>query len=223
MNYTIEEIKTHVVRLFAMLGHQTDVNSVNMISNLLIEELPLHKTIDFKEFKYLTELGVKHELGEVVHLSFSTICKMIKDYKASEFKKKYDKTKFIQRDELPELTQSAKDEIFKKSIIPALRSENCFEASLPVYYDFLAEKGLIDINTGAILYLEQAKEKLATDLEKEKLKAGMELDAKKSKEIGKKIESLLSGETDKNDVKHLAKILYMKSIDLIELEKELSK
>lgn len=221
MNYTIEDLKNHVAKLYAMLGHQTDANNLVLISSLLLEELQLHKTIDFNEFKYLTELGVKHELGEVVHLSFSTICKMIKDYKASDFKKKYDKSKFIQRDELPELTQSAKDEIFKNSIIPALRSENCFEASLPIFYDFLADKGLIDIKTGAILYLEQAKEKLATNLEKEKLKAGMELDAKKSKEIGKKIESLLTGETDKNDVKHLAKILFMQNIDLIELEKKL--
>ena len=221
MNYQINDIKTHITKLTIMLGHTMLATENHAIATFLMEELPKHKTIDFNEFKYLTELGVKHELGEVVHLSFSTICKMIKAYKASDFKKRYDKTKFIQRDELPEITESQKDEIVKKNIIATLTSENIHEASLPIFYDFLADKGLIDIKTGAILYLEQAKEKLATNLEKEKLKAGMELDAKKSKEIGKKIESLLTGETDKNDVKHLAKILFMQNIDLIELEKKL--
>lgn len=218
MNYTIEDLKNHVAKLYAMLGHQTDANNLVLISNLLLEELPIHKTIDFKEFKYLTELGVKHELGEVVHLSFSTICKMIKDYKASEFKKRYDKQNFVQKVELPELTESQKDEIVKKNIIATLRSDNLNVVSLPIFYDFLAERGIIDINEGAVKYLTQAKEITKADLFRKKNDFSNKNDKDLNKEISKQILDLVNDEYVMDDVRFNAKILFMQNIDLNELE-----
>lgn len=218
MNYTIEDLKNHVAKLYAMLGHQTDANNLVLISNLLLEELPLHKTIDFKEFKYLTELGVKHELGEVVHLSFSTICKMIKNYKASEFKKRYDKQNFVQKVELPELTESQKDEIVKKNIIATLRSDNLNVVFLPIFYDFLAERGIIDINEGAVKYLPQAKEITKADLFRKKNDFSNKNDKDLNKEITKQILDLVNDEYVMDDVRFNAKILFMQNIDLNELE-----
>lgn len=221
MQFNSKTFSIEITKCFQIMGSIATDNDVIFITQIMAEDCQQYKNLDFHELLDIINLGSRGKLCEFYGLNVASIHKWIEFYLKSDYKKKYDKSKFIQRDELPELTQSAKDEIVKKNIIATLTSENIHEASLPIFYDFLADKGLIDIKTGAILYLEQAKEKLATNLEKEKLKAGMELDAKKSKEIGKKIESLLTGETDKNDVKHLAKILFMQNIDLIELEKKL--
>jgi len=221
MNYQINDIKVHIGKLTIMLGHTMTATENHAISTFLMDELPLHKTIDFNEFKYLTELGVKHELGDVVHLSFSTICKMIKDYKASEFKKKYDKSKFVQRDELPELTESAKDEIFKNSIIATLTSDNLNVVSLPIIYDYLVKKGYVDAKDGAIKYLTQAKEITKTDLFKKKNDFSNKNDKDLNKEISKQILDLVNDEYVMDDVRFNAKILFMQGIDLNELENKL--
>lgn len=221
MQFNSKTFSLEITKCFQIIGSIANDNDVIFITQIMAEDCQQYKNLDFNELLDIINLGSRGKFGDFFGLNVATIHKWIEFYLKSDYKKKYDKTKFIQRDELPELTQSAKDEIFKNSIIATLRSENVFEASLPIMYDYLVKNGYVDAKEGAILYLDQAKGKLATDLEKEKLKAGMELDAKKSKEIGKKIESILTGETDKNDVRFIAKVLFMKNIDLKELENKL--
>lgn len=222
MNFNKDQFTIEIGKAFQIAGISTATdNDILFIVDTMEEDCQQYKTLNFSELLSVIQLGSRKKLNEFFGINVATIHSWIEFYLKSNLKIQYDKQNREPLPELPEITQSQKDEIVKNSIIPTLRIENCHEASLPVFYDFLVRIGVIDPFEGAIKYLPQAKEKIATDLEKEKMKAETNLDLKKVKELTRQIESILLGEVNITDTRYQAKILYMKNLNLSELEQQL--
>lgn len=221
MQFNSQIFSAEITKCFQIMGVNASDNDVIFITQIMADDCQQYKNLDFNELLNIINLGSRKKLCEFFGLNVATIHTWIEFYLKSDLKKKYDKTKFIQRDELPELTESAKDEIFKNSIIATLRSDNLNVVSLPIIYDYLVKKGYVDTKEGAIKYLTQAKEITKADLFKKKNDFSNKNDKDLNKEISKQILDLVNDEYVMDDVRFNAKILFMQGIDLNELENKL--
>jgi hypothetical protein len=215
MNYNKEKFMIEMAKAFQITGDKNFTHDdLIFIADTMEQDCQQYKNLDFTELLNIVNLGARKKLCEFFGLNVATIHSWIQFYLKSDYKKTYDKAKFNPKDELPDLTDSAKDEIFKNTIIPTLTSNNLHDASLPVIYDYLAKNGYIDITNGAVKHLAEAKEKIKTDLFRRKAEASNKSDATINKSIMKEIALIMSDEYNQNDLRYYAKIIYMRQIDM---------
>jgi hypothetical protein len=222
MEYNKKQFMIEIAKAFQITGDKNCTqDDILFITETMADDCQQYKNLDFTELLNIVNLGARKKLCEFFGLNVATIHSWIQVYLKSDYKKSYDKAKFNPKDELPDLTESAKDEIFKNTIIPTLKSNNLHDASLPVIYDYLAKNGYIDITNGAVKHLAEAKEMIKTDLFRRKAEASNKSDATINKSIMKEIALIMSDEYNQNDVRYFAKIIYMRQIDMELLEGKL--
>jgi hypothetical protein len=222
MNYNKEQFMIEIAKAFQITGDKNFTHDdLIFIADTMADDCQQYKNLDFTELLNIVNLGARKKLCEFFGLNVATIHSWIQFYLKSDYKKTYDKAKFNPKDELPDLTESAKDEIFKNTIIPTLTSNNLHDASLPVIYDYLAKNGYIDITNGAVKHLSEAKQMIKTDVFKRKAEALNNNDATLNKSIMKEIAFIMIDDYQQNDVRYYAKIIYMRQIDINELETKL--
>jgi len=207
-----------IIKSFQILGQQAKESDVIFITETMEKDLNQYKNLTFLELISVLNLGCRNKLCDFMGLNVATIHKWIKYYLDSELKKQYSKEK-LKPIELPEISESEKDRLFKEWIIATLSEDKIKEVNLPIIYDYLANLGIIDIKIGAVTYLKEAKEKIKTDLYREKDNCLKENNFALRKQIANQILQLLNEDYDMDSVKRNAKIIYMQKADYLKLNK----
>jgi len=211
-----------IIRSFQILGQQAKESDVIFITETMEKDLNQYKNLTFIELISVLKLGCRNKLCDFMGLNVATIHKWIKFYLDSDLKKQYSKEK-LKPIELPEISESEKDRLFKEWIIDTLSDDKIKEVNLPIIYDYLANLGIIDIKIGAVTYLKEAKEKIKTDLYREKDNCLKENNFALRKQIANQILELLNEDYDMDSVKRNAKIIYMQNADYLSIIKQLRK
>lgn len=110
---------------------------------------------------------------------------------------------------------------FKNAILADLKGGKYLEASLPVYFDYLHKEGGINENIGTYSWMERSRDALKVKLESEMILAVNRYEGQKVKDLKVRISALKMNEGNKTELIYQAKILYMKNIDLNEMEEKL--
>jgi len=110
---------------------------------------------------------------------------------------------------------------FHNSIISDLREKKYLEVSLPIYFDYLQKEGIIRSNAIDYSFIERAKDSIRVQLESKIIVSASKNEYLKVKEARLQLKNLDSGEVNKEDLLFHAKVLFMKNIDLKELENKL--
>jgi len=211
-----------IIRSFQILGQQAKESDVIFITETMEKDLNQYKNLTFIELISVLNLGCRNKLCDFMGLNVATIHKWIKFYLDSDLKKQYSKEK-LKPIELPEISESEKDRLFKEWIIDTLSDDKIKEVNLPIIYDYLANLGIIDIKIGAVTYLKEAKEKIKTDLYREKDNCLKENNFALRKQIANQILQLVNEDYDMDSVKRNAKIIYMQKADYLSIIKQLRK
>ena len=211
-----------IIRSFQILGQQAKESDVIFITETMEKDLNQYKNLTFLELISVLNLGCRNKLCDFMGLNVATIHKWIKFYLDSDLKKQYSKEK-LKPIELPEISEAEKDRLFKEWIISTLSDDKIKEVNLPIIYDYLANLGIIDIKIGAVTYLKEAKEKIKTDLYREKDNCMKENNFALRKQIANQILQLVNEEYDMDSVKRNAKIIYMQNADYLSIIKHLKK
>ena len=211
-----------IIKSFQILGQEAKESDVIFITETIEKDVNQYKTLSFVELISVINLGCRNKLCDFMGLNVATIHKWIKFYLDSDLKKQFNKEK-LKPLELPELSDSEKDRIFKDWIIATLSKDNIEDYNLPIIYDYLSNLGIIDIKIGAVKYLKEAKEKIKTDLFDKKDKCASLNDFRLRKEISNQIVDLLNEDYDMNLVKRNAKIIYMRKADYSSIIKQIKK
>lgn len=209
-----------IIKSFQILGQEAKESDVIFITETIEKDVNQYKTISFEELISVINLGCRNKLCDFMGLNVATIHKWIKFYLDSDLKKQFNKEK-LKPLELPELSQSEKDRIFKDWIIATLSKDNIEDYNLPIIYDYLSNLGVIDIKFGAVKHLKEAKEKIKADLFDKKDKSASLNDFRLRKEISNQIVQLLNDDYDINLVKRNAKIIYMRQADYSSIIKQI--
>lgn len=209
-----------IIKSFQILGQEAKESDVIFITETIEKDVNQYKTLSFEELISVINLGCRNKLCDFMGLNVATIHKWIKFYLDSDLKKQFNKEK-LKPLELPELTQSEKDRIFKDWIIATLSKDNIEDYNLPIIYDYLSNLGVIDIKFGAVKHLKEAKEKIKADLFDKKDKSASLNDFRLRKEISNQIVQLLNDDYDINLVKRNAKIIYMRQADYSSIIKQI--
>jgi len=223
INVTQTELNKELGRMYQIAGQTA--SDLNFLSNYLITEI-----FTKQEFKYLQWVevqlafknGVAGDYGKFMGINVNTLAGFIRAYRCSDEKKDFDKKNAPILVSLPEISQGKKDEIFMANIIPMLESENKYDASLPVCYDFLLAKGII--RAEAIKYKDEAKNVVLANYFKELDNAKNQNDKTLVIHWQTKIDNL-KGSTKLNlidDIRFHAKILFMKALDLQDLKNKIN-
>lgn len=211
-----------IIRSFQILGQQAKESDVIFITETMEKDLNQYKNLTFLELISVLNLGCRNKLCDFMGLNVATIHKWIKFYLDSDLKKQYSKEK-LKPIELPEISEAEKDRLFKEWIISTLSDDKIKEVNLPIIYDYLANLGIIDIKIGAVTYLKEAKEKIKTDLYREKDNCMKENNFALRKQIANQILQLVNEDYDMDSVKRNAKIIYMQNADYLSIIKHLKK
>jgi hypothetical protein len=211
-----------IIKSFQILGQEAKESDVIFITETIEKDVNQYKTLSFTELISVINLGCRNKLCDFMGLNVATIHKWIKFYLESDLKKQFNKEK-LKPLELPELSDSEKDRIFKDWIIATLSKDNIEEYNLPIIYDYLSNLGIIDIKIGAVKYIKEAKEKIKTGLYDKKDKCASLNDFRLRKEISNQIVDLLNEYYDMNLVKRNAKIIYMRKADYSSIIKQIKK
>lgn len=209
-----------IIKSFQILGQEAKESDVIFITETIEKDVNQYKTLSFEELISVINLGCRNKLCDFMGLNVATIHKWIKFYLDSDLKKQFNKEK-LKPLELPELSQSEKDRIFKDWIIATLSKDNIEDYNLPIIYDYLSNLGVIDIKFGAVKHLKEAKEKIKADLFDKKDKSASLNDFRLRKEISNQIVQLLNDDYDINLVKRNAKIIYMRQADYSSIIKQI--
>lgn len=209
-----------IIKSFQILGQEAKESDVIFITETIEKDVNQYKTLSFEELISVINLGCRNKLCDFMGLNVATIHKWIKFYLDSDLKKQFNKEK-LKPLELPELSQSEKDRIFKDWIIATLSKDNIEDYNLPIIYDYLSNLGVIDIKIGAVKHLKEAKEKIKADLFDKKDKSASLNDFRLRKEISNQIVQLLNDDYDINLVKRNAKIIYMRQADYSSIIKQI--
>lgn len=110
---------------------------------------------------------------------------------------------------------------FHNSILADLRNKTYLEVSLPIYFDYLVKEGIISNNALSYSFLERAKDFIRVRLESKIITSASKSEYLQVKETRLLLKNLENGEFSKDELLRQAKILFMRNIDLIELEKKL--
>lgn len=220
MQFNGQIFSNEIIKSFQILGQEAKESDVIFITETIEKDVSQYKTLSFVELISVINLGCRNKLCDFMGLNVATIHKWIKFYLESDLKKQFNKEK-LKPLELPELTDSEKDRIFKDWIIATLSKDIIDDYNLPIIYDYLSNLGVIDIKIGAVKHLKEAKEKIKADLFDKKDKSASLNDFRLRKEISNQIVQLLNEDYDMSLVKRNAKIIYMRQADYSSIIKQI--
>lgn len=148
--FSKEQILEIITNSYAFVGYKQDVDDIRLLLELMYAHANQSwKRYNLSEIIYFINLGLKGIFGQFAGLSMATFCQFETAYQKQEnvyYRKEY--IRLNPPEQLVELvdnTETGKDEIVIDAMLSRLKSKNCTDADLNVWYDFLEQKGAVKL------------------------------------------------------------------------------
>jgi hypothetical protein len=226
MKYEIKEIKEFILRCYASAGQNSNSEDAALLINLFCREVETNwkrhiritnkgqenESWNLNEIFYFIDLGLSKVFGDYFGINLITFKQFEHAYSKNE--NSYYRKQYLLKNPLPVLeaieqhTESGKDEIVIDAILKGLKTKNCSNANLSIWYNFLEQKNIIGKNRFKI-YSDESKNYIKKMLYKSKLEAQNNNLKETITEIKKELEMASNGIFDSNEEDRIAKSIFM--------------